>query len=141
MTTAYSGRLIKLAVGDGADPEVFTAIAALRDTTITETEQAVDTTTKDDLGVRSLLSGRILHAFSVTGTGVFTDDASLATLRTSMRAGTHLNYEIEVIESSATGGETLTGSFRVTNLEFSGTFDGEANYSISLESDGTITAS
>lgn len=141
MTTGYSGRLITVAIGDGGGPETFTTIAALRDTTITESEQSVDTTSKDDGGKRSLLSGSILHSITISGTGVFTDSATLADIRTALRAGTHDNYEIEVIESSTNAGETLTGSFRVTNLEFAGNHDGEANYSLTLESDGTITAS
>ena len=142
MATGYSGRLILIKQGDGGDPtETFDTVAALRDTTVTETEQTVDTTSKDDAGERSLLAGRILHSMSVSGTGVFTDDASLANLRTAMRAGTHDNYEIEIVESSTTAGETITGAFRITSLEFAGTFDGEAQYSLTLESDGTLTAS
>lgn len=141
MATGFSGRLILIKRGDAASPEAFTTIAALRDTTVTETEQTVDTTSKDDGGVRSLLSGRILHSVAVSGTGVFTDDQSLADLRTDMRSGAHSNYQIDIVDSATTGGEILTGAFRVTSLEFAGTFDGEANYSVSFESDGTITAS
>jgi TP901-1 family phage major tail protein len=141
MATGYSGRLILVKQGNAASPEVFTTIAALRDTTVTESEDSVETTSKDDGGKRTLLAGTIRNSITVTGTGVFTDSATLASLRTSMRAGTHSNYEIEVVESSTSAGETLTGAFRITNLEFSGSYDGEANYSLTLESDGTITAS
>lgn len=137
----YSGRLIIVKQGDGGGTEVFTTIAALRDTTITETEQAVDTTNKDSAGVRQLLEARVLHSISVSGTGVFTDSTTLASLRTAMRAGTHSNFELEVVDSATSGGETLTGAFRITQLEFAGTHDGEANYSLTLESDGTVTAS
>lgn len=139
--SGYSGRLILVKQGDGGGTEVFTTIAALRDTTISEKEQTVDTTSKDDGGVRQLLEARIMYSVSVSGTGVFTDSATLGSLRTAMRAGTHSNFKLEIVDSASTGGEILTGAFRITSLEFAGTHDGEANYSLTLESDGTVTAS
>lgn len=138
----FSGRSFTLAIGNGADTEVFTVIAGGRDITLTESESAVDTTSKDDSGVRQLLEGRILSALTVTATGVFKDSQTIADLRTALRAGTHSNYEIDIVDTDATtGGELLTGAFRITSLEQSGTFDGEVNYSITLESDGTVTSS
>ena len=141
MATGYSGRLVLVKLGDGEDPEVFTTIAALRDTTISFSEQTVDTTTKDDGGARSLLSGSILKSMSVSGSGVFTDDADKQALFAALTAGTHDNYEIEVVDSATSGGATYTAAFRITSLEFSGEFAGEAQYSFTLESDGAITAS
>lgn len=138
----FSGRSFTLAIGDGASSETFTAIAGGRDITVTETEATVDTTSKDDSGVRQLLSGRILSAVSVTATGVFKDSQTIADIRTALRAGTHSNYEIDIVDTDATtGGEVLTGAFRVVSFEQAGSYDGEVNYTISLESDGTITSS
>lgn len=140
MATGYSGRLVLIKRGDGGDPtEIFSTIAALRDTTITFTEQTVDTTTKDDSGARSLLAGSILKSMTVTGSGVFTNDADMQTLYTDFAAGTHSNYEIDVVSGATSGGEVYTAAFRVTSLEFAGTFDGETQYSLTLESDGAIT--
>lgn len=141
MAVGYTGRKLLVKIGDGASPEVFTTIAGSRDHTITENEQIVDTTNKDSGGVRQLLDGRILHNVSVSFTGVFTDSQTLADLRTNMRAGTHANYEIDVVDEAATGGETLTGAFRVTSIEEAGSFDAEVNYSVTLESDGAIASS
>ena len=141
MAQGYSGRLVIVKLGNAADPEVFTTVAALRDTTVSFSEQSVDTTTKDNSGARCLLGGSILKSMSVTGTGVFTDDADKQTLFTALTAGTHSNYEIDVVSSATDGGAVYTAAFRVTSLEFAGTHDGEANYSITLESDGAITAS
>jgi TP901-1 family phage major tail protein len=142
MATGYSGRLVLIKKGnDDGPPETFSTIAALRDTTITFAEQTVDTTTKDDGGARALLSGSILKSMSVSGSGIFTDDSDKQELFDDFAAGTHTNYEIEVVDSATSGGATYTAAFRVTSLEFSGTFDGEAQYSLSLESDGAITAS
>ena len=140
MTTAITGRDLVIKVGDGASPEVFTQIAALRDTTISHSETSVDATTKDDAGVRQLLSGKILNAVSVSGTGVFTDSATLNTVRTSMSAGTHKNYKILIADSSATtAGGTYTGAFRVTAFGSAGSHSGEINYNLTLESAGTVS--
>lgn len=141
MAVGYSGRKLLVKIGDGASPEVFSTIAGSRDHTITENEQLVDTTNKDSAGVRQLLDGRILHNVNVSFTGVFTDSATLASLRTNMRLGTHANYEINIVDEATAGGETLTGAFRVTSIEEAGSFDAEVNYSVTLESDGTIASS
>lgn len=140
MATGFSGRKLLIKIGDGASPEVFSAFAAITDTTVTFDNPAVDTTTKDDSGNRSLLAGKTVFSMTVSGTGIFVDDADLATAQTSVEAGTHNNFQIDVVETDATtAGKTHTGAFRITSLEFTGTHDGAANYSITLESDGAIT--
>ena len=139
MATGISGRYVYIKRSAGGSPETFTQMAALRDTTITQSEATVDTTTKDDAGKRSLLSGNILLTMTITGTGVFTNSATLAAVRSDMRAGTHKNYQVYLADSeaSASGGK-YTGTFRVTSLEEAGQYDGEMNYSLTLESDGAI---
>ena len=63
-------------------------------------------------------------------------------LYSDFNTGAHTNYEIDLVGTSAsTGGAVYTAAFRITQLEFSGSYDGEAQYSLTLESDGTITAS
>lgn len=142
MATGISGRYLYIKRSAGGSPETFTQMAALRDTTITQTEASVDTTTKDDAGKRALLSGNILLTMTVSGTGVFTNSATLAAVRSDMRAGTHKNYQIYVADSeAATAGGKYTGTFRVTSLEEAGPHDGEMNYSMTMESDGAISFS
>lgn len=142
MATGISGRYLLIKRSAGGSPETFTTMAALKDTKITQTEQEVDTTSKDDSGKRSLLSGNVLLAMTVTGSGVFTNSATLAAVRADQRAGTHKNYQIYVAdtEASASGGK-YTGTFRCTNLEESGSFNGEMNYTMTLVSDGAIAFS
>lgn len=139
MATGISGRYILIKRSNGGSPETFTTIAALRDTSISQTETEVDTTTKDDSGKRALLSGNILLAMTVTGTGVFTNSSTVAAVRSDMRAGTHKNYQIYVASTeSATAGGVYTGTFRCTSFEEAGAHDGEMNYSMTLVSDGAI---
>ena len=139
--SGYSGRLVLIKVAPAGSPAVFTQVAGLRDTTITIAETEVDTTSKDDAGIRQLLSGNILRSVAVSGSGVFKDSATIDTLRDSALAGTHLNYQIEMVDSATVAGTIFTGAFRITSFEENGAHDGEANYSISLASDGAVTLS
>jgi len=135
---AQLGRSLILKRGNASSPEVFTIVGGLRDTSITINEQEVDVTSKDDAGVRQLLAGNILKSLSVSGSGVFKDDAIIELVRDDALAGTHSNYQL-VIPGTATAGGIYEGAFRITSMEEAGSHDGEVNYSLSLESDGTIT--
>ncbi len=142
MATGISGRYLYIKRSAGGSPETFTQMAALRDTKITQTEQSVDTTSKDDAGKRGLLSGNVLLAMSISGTGVFTNSATVAAVRSDMRAGTHKNYQVYVADSEASvAGGKYTGTFRVTSFEEAGSFNGEMNYTMAMESDGAIAFS
>jgi TP901-1 family phage major tail protein len=133
---SFSGRLLLLQYESA--PTTYTTIAGFRANTFTINEQSVDITTKDDAGIRQLLNGNILRAISASGEGVFPDNTSVEALRVAAMAGTHLNYRLVVPGDSTSGGH-FQGAFRITSLEYSGAHDGEAVYSISLESDGAIT--
>lgn len=142
MATGISGRKVLIKRSNGGSPETFTTIAGLRDTKFQQTEKEVDTTTKDDAGDSSLLSGKVMHKMTVTGTGVFTDSATLASVRADMAAGTHSNYQMILALATATvGGGKYTGTFRITSLEEAGQFDGEMNYSLTLVSSGAVAFS
>lgn len=138
---AYSGRLVVIKVAATGSPATFTQIAGLRDTTITIGETEVDVTSKDDAGIRQLLAGNILSSVTVSGSGVFKDSATIDTIRDAALAGTHLNYKIEMVDSATVAGTIYTGAFRITSFEENGAHDGEANYSLSLASAGSVVLS
>lgn len=141
-TAGFSGRLVLVKKGDAASPEVFTTIAALKDTTITLTNAAVDITSKDDSGARTLLSGTTVKSMTISGSGVLSDTAVIAALRTACDAGTHGNFQVDVVNSgAATGGGQYAGAFRVVSFVDSGNYAGEAQYSLTLESTGALTLS
>ena len=135
---AQLGRSLIIKRGDGASPEVFTVIGGARDGSITINEQEVDVTSKDDAGIRQLLAGNILRAMSISGSGVFKDGAEFNLFRDDALAGLHSNYQIVIPGTSLAGG-TYEGAFRITSLEESGSHDGEAQYSFSLESAAAVT--
>ncbi len=131
---AQKGSAMLMKVGNGGSPETFTTIGGLRSTSLTVNNESVDVTNKDSSGKRTLLAAAGVQSISVSGSGVFTDAASEATVKTNALADTQNNYQFLVPDFG-----TFTGAFQITSLEYAGEFNGEVTYSVSFESAGTIT--
>ena len=129
------GSAFLLKVGDGASPPAFATVAGLRTTQLSVNGEAVVVTSKDSCGWRELLSGAGMRHVSVAGAGVFTGSAAEARLRGNALSGVLDDYRL-----SFEGGETMTGRFLVTRLDYAGDFNGERSYTLSLESSGQVVA-
>jgi len=129
------GSAFLLKVGDGATPPAFATVAGLRTTQLSVNDEAVVVTNKDSGGWRQLLSGAGVRSVSVSGAGVFTGSAAEARLRGHALSGMLDDYRL-----SFEGGETMTGQFLVTRLDYAGDFNGERSYTLSLESSGAVVA-
>lgn len=129
---AQKGRLLVIKRGS-------TAIAGLRDASLTINDTEVDISSNDSDGIRQLLEGKFEFSVSVSGSGVFKDAAVIASLRTDALAGAHTTYNIEVPGTTAKAGGTFSGPFRITSFEESGAHNGEVQYSLSLESAANVT--
>ena len=127
------GSAFLLKVGDGAAVPAFATVAGLRTTQLSVNGEAVVVTNKDSGGWRQLLSGAGIRSVSVSGAGVFTGSAAEARLRGNALAGVLDDYRL-----SFEGGETMTGRFLVTRLDYAGDFNGERSYTLSLESSGPV---
>jgi TP901-1 family phage major tail protein len=128
---AEKGSAFLLKLSNGATPPVFTTLAGLRATGLTINSDAVNITTKDSNGWRTLLSGAGLRSVSLTGSGVFTNSTAESQLRSNAMTGVLDSYRI-VFES----GDSLSGQFLITRLDYSGDYNGERTYAVSLESSG-----
>jgi TP901-1 family phage major tail protein len=132
---AQKGREILLKVGDGGGSEIFTTIAGLRAKSIKLGESNVDVTNADSPNAwRELLEGAGIKNFSVSGSGVFKDSASEETVRSLKFAGTHRNWQIIIPNFGI-----IQAKCQITDLEYTGNHDGEATYSLTLESAGEPT--
>lgn len=131
---AEKGRAFVLKIGDGATVEAFTTVGGMRTTGVTINGESVDVSDKDTAGWRELLEGAGLKSASVSGSGVFKNTASEATVRTAVLNQTIDNYEI-VFES----GDKFTGAFLPNKLEYTGEYNGARQYSLNLESSGAVT--
>ena len=128
------GSALLVKVGNAGSPETFTTIAGLRDTSISINAETIDVTNKDSARVRTLLADAGIKSFSISGSGVFTDAASEQLILTNFSATTFLNYQFLVPSYN-----TFTGSFQVTSIEYSGSYNGEVTYSMSFESASAVT--
>ena len=128
------GSAVLMKIGNGASPEVFTTIGGLRDTSITINAETVDITTKDSSRVRTLLAQGGVKSFAVSGTGVFDDSASHQSVLSAFDGSAHTNYQFLMPDYN-----TFTGAFQVTSIEYSGTYNDSAQYSLTFESAGAIT--
>jgi TP901-1 family phage major tail protein len=131
---AQKGSSLLIKIGDGASPEVFTALAGLRTKTLTINAEQVDVTNSDSVNKwRELLAGAGIKSMSASGAGVFTDQTVDGTVRTEMFAQVIKNYQIVV-----PGFGTFEGLFQMTQLQYAGEHNAEVTWDISLESAGEI---
>jgi len=119
----------------------FSTVGGLRSTSITLNDEAVDITTKDSLGHRQLLAGGGVNSVSVSGSGVFTDAASETTLKSSFFAQQNTSDGSTAQTAAFTDFQvivpdfgTFEGAFMIASLEYAGEYNGEATYSVTLES-------
>ena len=132
---AEKGSAFLLKIGDGAASPAFQTVAGMRTTQMSINGDAVVITNKDSGGWRELLSGAGVRSVSVSGSGVFTGSAAEARLKANALAGRLDEYEI-----SFESGERVRGRFLVARLDYSGDFNGERNYALSLESSGQVVS-
>lgn len=132
---AEKGSAFLLKIGDGESPVGYTTVAGLRTTQLSVNGEMVAITSKDSGGWRELLSGAGVRSVSVSGAGVFTGSAAETRLRGNALSGTIDDYRL-----SFEGGETMTGRFLVTRLDYAGDHNGERTYTLSLESSGAVVS-
>jgi TP901-1 family phage major tail protein len=130
---AEKGSAFLLKVGNGAEPPAYATVAGMRTTQMSINGEAVNVTSKDSGGWRELLSGAGVRSVSVSAAGLFTGSSAELGLKASALAGTVDDYEL-----SFESGERLRGRFLVTRLDYSGDYNGERNYALSLESSGAV---
>ncbi|MDO5647985.1 phage major tail protein, TP901-1 family [Paracoccus sp. (in: a-proteobacteria)] len=131
---AQNGRdlLIKMDMtGDGS----FTTIAGLRSTRISFNADTVDVTNIDsEGGWRELLGGAGVRSASVSGSGVFRDADTDGRARQVFFDGETPRLQVIIPDFGR-----LEGPFQITGLEYSGSYNGEATYEMSMASAGAIT--
>jgi len=129
------GSAFLLKVGDGAAVPAYATVAGMRTTQLSINGEAVVVTHKGSGGWRDLLSGAGVRSVSVSAAGVFTGSAPETRVKNNALAGVIDDYRL-----SFESGETLTGRFLVTRLDYAGDFNGERSYTVNLESSGPVVA-
>jgi TP901-1 family phage major tail protein len=122
--------LLKIGDGDGA----FVTIGGLRTRRIALNADAVDVTDAESAGRwRELLGGAGVRRASVSGTGIFKDQASDVLLRQVFFDGLLRDWQIVI-----PGFGVLAGSFQISNLDYRGEHAAEVTFDIALDSAGAL---
>lgn len=131
---AQKGREILIKVdSDGAG--TFVTVGGMRSKSISLNKETVDVTDSDSVGQwRELLAGAGVKSASLSGSGVFKDSASESTILTYFNNDTIREYQFIV-----PGLGTFEGLFDIPSLEYSGEYNGEAQFSMKWESAGQLT--
>ena len=131
---AQSGKdmLLKLdQTGSGS----FVTVAGLRTRSLAFNAASVDTTDQESAGRwRELLAGGGVKRASVSGSGVFKDQASDGLIRSLFFAGTIRSWQLILPHFG-----TVEGPFQIVALEFSADHAGEVVFDLALESAGEVT--
>jgi len=112
----------------------FETVAGLRATRISFNAESVDVTFLESQGGwRELLAGAGVKAASISGSGIFKDDASDERARQIFFDGETPAFQVIIPDFGI-----VEGPFQVTSIEYAGTHNGEATYELSLASAGTL---
>ncbi|WP_105381922.1 phage major tail protein, TP901-1 family [Neorhizobium alkalisoli] len=129
---AQKGKDLLLKMDSGG---TFVTVAGLRSKRLAFNAEAVDITDAESAGRwRELLGGAGVQRASLTGAGIFKDQASDGLVRGAFFAGSILAWQILI---PAFG--IVAGPFQVTALEYSGEYNGEIRFELALESAGALT--
>lgn len=112
----------------------LTTIGGMRSSSIVLNDEMVDASTKDSRS-RVLLPQAGIQSMTISGSGVFTDSNAEQQLRTDF-GGSFNIYNFFIPDLG-----TFAGTFQITSLEFGGEHNGEATFSVTLESSGAISFS
>lgn len=129
------GRDMLLKIANGATPAVFVTVAGLRARTVSLNARTIDVTDSDSAGGwRELLAGGGVKSLSVSGAGVFRDEASDAQMREVFFSQTARQWQIVVPHFGQ-----FQGAFLIASLDYAGEHDGEATFAVTLASAGEVS--
>lgn len=130
---AQKGKDLLLKLDDGTG--TFVTVAGLRTRRLALNADAVDATDAESVGRwRELLAGAGVRRASVSGTGIFKDQASDALMRQVFFDGLLRNWQIVIPDFG-----TIAGAFQISSLDYRGEHTAEVTFDLSLESAGALT--
>jgi len=113
----------------------FVTVAGLRSKRIAFNSETVDITDADSAGRwRELLAGSGVQRAAISGSGIFKDAQSDATIRARFFAGEIAGWQLAVPDFG-----TVEGPFQITSLDYTGSHDGEVTFEMALESAGPVS--
>ena len=131
---AQLGRNMLVKVSDGGSPGTFSTVGGIRTSSFTLNNEQVDITDSDTAPFRVLLGNSGLKSCTVTGSGVFKDEAAVNTVENLALSGALRDFQLVM-----PNGDYLQAEFQVASFAYEAEHNAEQTYSLTLESGGTIS--
>jgi len=113
----------------------FTTMAGLRAQRISFNAETVDITSLESQGGwRELLAGAGVKSATITGSGVFKDEATDERARQIFFDSLTPNFQVIIPDFG-----TIEGAFLINSIDYAGNYNGEATFEISLASAGALS--
>ncbi len=114
---------------------LFETVAGLRATRLSFNAESVDVTSLESMGGwRELLGGAGVRSATIAGSGVFRDAATDERVRQMFFDGLVPAFQVVI-----PGFGTVEGPFQITGIDYSGSYNGEAAYEMTLASAGALS--
>lgn len=114
-----------------------TVIAGVRTRGLAIDNSAIDVTTDDDAGLRTLLEESGQRQLDISVDGILKDDTLLADALNGTLFIQQLTIVLPFTFSSTAG--TIVGNFRFNNFTVDGEYQGSVTFSATLQSSGAFT--
>ncbi len=132
--TAQKGKDLLIKV-DMTGAGSYQTIAGLRASRITFNADTVDATNLESPGGwRELLGGAGVRSAAISGSGIFRDETTDERVRQLFFDGAIPQFQVVIPDFG-----TVEGAFQITSIEYSGQYDGEAVYEMSMASAGELS--
>lgn len=132
--SVQAGKDLLLKVDQTGDGQ-FETLAGLRSTRLSLNAETVEVTSLESAGGwRELLSGAGVKSASISGAGVFRDEATDERARQIFFSGEIPRFQVILPDFGI-----IEGPFQISALEYAGNLNGEASYELSLASAGVLS--
>lgn len=142
---ALTGRTMVISMDKGAS--TFVTIPGQRSTSLTINGSSVDVTSKDDISTAAYYGGALVRklldqagpvSFEIDASGIFTDSSMFHVAALACQKDISVACKITVPGTSSKGSDVYTGSFKVTQLQYTGVYNDAQQYSLKLMSSDVI---
>jgi TP901-1 family phage major tail protein len=110
-------------------------VGGLRSKTMTINNEAIDVTNHLSEEFKKLADQAGIRSHTISGSGVFTNDANLNHIRRLSYDGVLARFDIIDVTAS----KKFVGYYKIVSMERAGDYNNEQTYSLSLESSGETT--
>lgn len=130
---AQRGRLMLVKVSSGTSPDTFSSVGTFRSKSMRINNETIDVTTDANAPWRQLLGDSGLRSVSISGSGIFEDNAATNRIEDLAMSGALEDFQV-----TFENGDYFQGAFQVTSVEYTGDTTQAQTFNLSMESAGTV---